>query len=59
MVVDRSPAQAILDETREANCDVVAIATHGRSGLPRLLRGSVADKVIRGAHTPVLVCNSS
>jgi len=59
VVIGQSPAQAILDEARAADCDVIAIATRGRSGLPRLLQGSVADKVIRGAHTPVLVCNAS
>lgn len=34
---------------------VIAVATHGRSGLTRMLMGSVADKVIRGSHVPVLV----
>ena len=31
------------------------MATHGRGGLKRTLLGSTADKVIRSAHTPVLV----
>ena len=57
--VAHNPAGAILDEARAAECDVIAIATHGRGGLNRLLWGSVADKVIRGATTPVLVRNSS
>jgi nucleotide-binding universal stress UspA family protein len=35
--------------------DVIALATHGRSGVERLLLGSVADKVIRGSWNPVLV----
>ena len=59
VVVGRSPASAILAEARAAECDVIAIATHGRGGLPRLLWGSVADKVIRGAHSAVLVFNNS
>jgi nucleotide-binding universal stress UspA family protein len=33
----------------------VAIATHGRSRVQRLMLGSVADKLIRGAEPPVLV----
>lgn len=33
----------------------MALATHGRGGLARLLLGSVADKVIRGASAPVLI----
>jgi nucleotide-binding universal stress UspA family protein len=35
--------------------DLIAMATHGRGGLPRLFLGSVADKVLRGCHTPLLV----
>ena len=34
---------------------MIALETHGRRGLARLMLGSVADKVIRGAHVPVLV----
>ncbi len=47
------PAQAILEQV--GNNDVIAIATHGRGGVRRLLLGSIADKVIRGAAGPVLV----
>jgi nucleotide-binding universal stress UspA family protein len=50
---------AILDEANATNCDLVAISTHGRGGLPRLLFGSVADKVIRSAHQAVLVCRGA
>jgi nucleotide-binding universal stress UspA family protein len=52
----RSPAAAILEEAACGPYDLVALATHGRGGLARLLLGSVADKVIRGATIPVLVC---
>jgi nucleotide-binding universal stress UspA family protein len=48
-------ASAILDAAREQHIDLIAIATHGRSGLARLLLGSVADKVVRGATLPVLL----
>jgi len=51
---DESPSRAILRHTNDT--DVVALATHGYGGLTRLFMGSVADKVIRGAHIPVLVC---
>jgi hypothetical protein len=34
---------------------MLAIATHGRGGLGRLMLGSVADKLVRGAEVPVLV----
>ena len=50
-----SVAQGILDLAERHGADVIAIATHGRSGVSRVILGSVADKVIRGADRPVLV----
>jgi nucleotide-binding universal stress UspA family protein len=47
-------ATAIIDESAKGY-DLVALTTHGRSGVQRLLLGSVADKVVRGATIPVLV----
>jgi nucleotide-binding universal stress UspA family protein len=35
--------------------DLIALETHGRSGLARWLVGGVADKVVRGASVPVLL----
>lgn len=49
------PAAAIIEEAQLRDVDAVAMATHGRGGMVRLLIGSTADKVIRGGHTPVLV----
>jgi nucleotide-binding universal stress UspA family protein len=54
-----SPAVAILDFVRDEGADVVAMTTRGRSGLSRLLLGSVADKVVRGAGGAVLLRASS
>jgi nucleotide-binding universal stress UspA family protein len=48
-------AVAILDEARGEGMSVIALATHARRGLARLLLGSVADKVIRGSPVPVFV----
>jgi nucleotide-binding universal stress UspA family protein len=48
-------AIAILDYAREQAADLIALATHGRGGVVRMLLGSVADKVVRGAGTPVLI----
>lgn len=48
-------AAAILTILEEEPFDVVAMSTHGATGFRRLLLGSVADKVIRGAEKPVLV----
>jgi nucleotide-binding universal stress UspA family protein len=50
-----SPVSAILDYAEKHPDTLIALATHGRSGLTRMLLGSVADKVIRAATGPVLV----
>ncbi len=55
MVVEAQPAQAILEEIATTGIDLVALETHGRKGLSRLLLGSVADKVLRGGTVPMLV----
>ncbi|MBI1916049.1 MAG: universal stress protein [Planctomycetes bacterium] len=54
VVVEQQPAVAIL-RAAEAGAGMIALETHGRKGLARLLLGSVADKVIRGTSVPVLV----
>ncbi len=54
-----SVAQGILDLAGKREADVIVIATHGRTGVPRLVLGSVADKVVRGADRPVLVVRPS
>jgi nucleotide-binding universal stress UspA family protein len=55
VVIGDQPAQAILEEARSSGAALIALETHGRAGLTRLLIGSVADKVIRAATVPVLV----
>ena len=55
VVLCESAAAAILAAARARNADLIAIATHGRSGLRRLFLGSVAGKVVRGTPTPLLV----
>jgi nucleotide-binding universal stress UspA family protein len=54
VAVDAQPGVAILDNAKPP-IDMIAIETHGRGGLSRLLMGSVADKVIRGSRLPILV----
>jgi nucleotide-binding universal stress UspA family protein len=56
LVTYEQPAVAILDAAARHNVDAIAMTTRGRSGVKRILLGSVADKVIRGANTPVLIC---
>lgn len=48
-------AHSIVDYAEEQQADYIAMATHGRSGLRRLLLGSVAEVVIRHSHVPVIV----
>ncbi len=59
-LVDSASAAVGLLETLQAKTyDLLAVTTHGRGGVRRLLLGSVADKVIRGAGKPVLVVRPS
>ena len=48
-------AEAILDTTAATDVDLIAMSTHGRGGLARLVLGSVADEVVRPSHVPVLL----
>jgi len=48
-------AEAILDVARSEAVGMLAVATHGRGGLRRMVLGSVADKLVRGSEKPVLV----
>jgi nucleotide-binding universal stress UspA family protein len=59
IIVADHPAPAILDYSRQHAVDLIALETHGRGGLNRLLLGSVADKVLRGSVTPVLLQHPS
>lgn len=47
-------AEEILKATEETKADLIAMSTHGRSGLRRLAFGSITDKVLRHSPVPVL-----
>lgn len=49
------PAEVIAAVTVETNSGLVAMSTHGRSGLGRLFLGSVAERVLRSVSVPVLL----
>jgi nucleotide-binding universal stress UspA family protein len=49
------PGQEIADYAAEVGADLIVISSHGRTGVKRLLIGSVAERVVRLAHCPVLV----
>jgi nucleotide-binding universal stress UspA family protein len=55
IVVGHNVSEALINLAHPERIDLVAIATHGRSGVQRLMLGSVADKLIRAAEPPVLV----
>lgn len=57
-VVVGHPASGILDFAKDRDVDLVVIATHGRTGVKRLLLGSVAERVVRGASCPVFTVKS-
>ena len=48
-------AEEILKAAHANKADLIAMSTHGRSGLRRLAFGSITDKVLRGSHIPVLM----
>lgn len=49
------PATAIIEAARLQKGDLIVMTTHGRSGLGRLILGSVAESVLRGTTTPILL----
>ncbi|HVK14017.1 MAG TPA: universal stress protein [Gemmataceae bacterium] len=54
MLTEGDPAENILETARGLPCDLIVMGTHGRSGLGRLVLGSVAEDVLRAAPCPVL-----
>src|SRR3990170_4264892 len=48
-------AHAIVEAARTRKVDLIVMTTHGRSGLGRLILGSVAESVLRGTTTPILL----
>src|SRR5215471_21724052 len=55
-VENEQPHQAIIAAAEGKGCDLIVMSSHGRSGLSMLLIGSVTNKVLAHAKTPVLVC---
>jgi len=55
VVVRGQPARAIVEFSNAEKCDLIVLATHGTSGFPHALVGSVTRKVIHHATCPVMV----
>jgi nucleotide-binding universal stress UspA family protein len=49
------PGPAIVEAAQFGKVDMIVMSTHGRSGVGRLILGSVAESVLRGTHTPILL----
>ena len=59
VIVGNNPAEEIVKAEEEMGCDLVAMSTHGRSGLSRWAFGSVTDKVLRAGKVPVLMVRAA
>jgi nucleotide-binding universal stress UspA family protein len=53
-VTTGDPAEAIVRMAQAYKADLIVMGTHGRTGLPHVLLGSIAEKVVRLAPCPVL-----
>lgn len=53
-IIEGAPAPVIVKLAEDGECDMIVMGTHGRTGLTRLLLGSVAEQVLRRAPCPVL-----
>lgn len=52
------PVEALLQACVDLDADLLLVGTHGRTGLQRMLLGSVAQRLLREAHCPVLVART-
>jgi len=54
-VLTGRPAETITDFAQREKVDLIALATHGRSGISRWVFGSVADRLVRSSSVPILL----
>jgi nucleotide-binding universal stress UspA family protein len=59
LLLDGDEAQRILEQSDPADIDLIAMTTHGRSGVSRWVMGSVAEKVVRHATKPIFLVRSA
>ncbi|MFP3943279.1 MAG: universal stress protein, partial [Alphaproteobacteria bacterium] len=52
--IETSESDAICSAAREVSADLITVGTHGRTGLPQIMLGSVAERVLRSADRDVL-----
>jgi len=51
------PYEAIIDTAQRRGCDLIVMASHGRSGIAAIVLGSVTTEVLTHTKIPVLVCH--
>jgi nucleotide-binding universal stress UspA family protein len=51
------PYEAIIDTAQQRGCDLIVMASHGRSGIAAIVLGSTTTKVLTHTKIPVLVCH--
>jgi nucleotide-binding universal stress UspA family protein len=51
------PYKAIIETAKQRDCDLIVMASHGRSGIAAIVLGSVTTKVLTHTKIPVLVCH--
>ena len=56
-VENAQPYKAIITTAADRGCDLIVMASHGRSGLSAVILGSVTNKALTHTKTPVLVCH--
>ncbi len=55
IVAEGNPSEEILKQSQEAGVDLLVMGSIGRSGLEKIMLGSVAEKVVRHSRIPVLI----
>ncbi len=58
LILGKNAAESLCRYAEKEQIDLIVIATHGRTGLARMLIGSVAERVVRHASCPVLTLRS-
>lgn len=58
-VLEGRVAESLSDYAESNGIDLIIIATHGRSGISRWVRGSIADRVLRSSPVPVLIVRAT
>lgn len=59
VITEGNAAQSIVQFSNENNVEMIVMSTHGRTGIQHVLLGSVAERVVRTAHCPVLTVKST